>query len=138
MLVDPVRHPRDGRDVPVVPEAKLDVGRDFRAVVELDLLGAHDRPTPFRLHPPHVGERGRVAIAHPVAVRDLVEAVAGGDGSDPNGLEQDVEAVIDGHGGYLPIRFGPRNLVDLERRPDLPDLVRRHHRDAVDIVNASS
>ena len=109
VLVNLVGHPRDDRDVAVVPEAKLDVGSDLRAVVELDLLGAHDRPAPFRLHPAHVGDRGRVPIAHPVAVRHLVEAVAGGHGPDPDGLEQDVEAVIDGHGANLAIRFGPRS-----------------------------
>ena len=89
-FVDPVRHPRKHRDVAVVPEPQLDERGDVRRMVKLDLLGAHHRPAALRLHSAHPGERGRVAVAHAVAVRDLVEAVLRGHRTDVDRLEEDV------------------------------------------------
>jgi hypothetical protein len=40
-------------------------------------------------------------MAHPIAVRDLVEPVLGDHGTDPDRLEKDVEARIAGHGFNL-------------------------------------
>ena len=47
---------------------------------------------PSALTPRMCGERGRVAVAHAVAVRHLVEAVAGGHRPDLHRLEEDVES----------------------------------------------
>ena len=93
-LVDPVRDPREHRQVTVVPDAKLDEGGDVGGVVDLDLLGAHHRPAALRLDPPHPGERGRVPVPHAVAVRDLVEAVLRGHRADRDRLEEHVVAGV--------------------------------------------
>src|ERR1700679_1896187 len=58
--------------------------------MNLRLLRAHHRPTAFGLHAAHGCEGARIAIAEPVAMRYLVEAVAGRDGSEGYWLEQDV------------------------------------------------
>ena len=101
-LVDPVRHPRQHRDVAVVPQPQLDEGGDVRGVVELDLLGAHHRPAAFGLDPAHPGERGGVAVAHAVAVGDLVETVLRGHRPDGDRFEEDVVAgVTSGIAGHL-------------------------------------
>ncbi len=60
--------------------------------MDLDFLGADHGPAAFRLHTAHPGVRGRVAVPHPVAVRNLEEAVARSHGSEPHRLEEDVEA----------------------------------------------
>ena len=93
-FVNPVRHARKHRDVAVVPQPQLDERGDVRGMVKLYLLGAHNRPATLRLHPPHPRERGRVAVAHAVAVRDLVEAVLRGHRADGDRLEKDVVAGI--------------------------------------------
>ena len=79
-------------DVRCLPDPPLDVVTEVVAVVDLDLLGAHDRPTALGLHPSHDGVGGRIAMAHPVAVRDLEEAVARHDRPNRHGLEEDVVA----------------------------------------------
>ncbi|MNT93799.1 hypothetical protein D3C72_2353570 [compost metagenome] len=58
--------------------------------MKFHLLGADDRPAAFGLHAAHMGQRRRVAITHAVAVRHLVEAVAGGHRTDLHRLEQHV------------------------------------------------
>ena len=92
--MDPIRDPREHRDVAVVPEPELDVGGDVRGVMDLDLLGADHRPAPLRLDPAHPSERGRVAVPHSVAVRHLVEAVLRGHRADRDRLEEHVVARI--------------------------------------------
>ena len=89
-FVNPVRHARQHRDIAVVPQPQLDERGDVRGMVKLDLLGAHHRPAALRLHPAHPRERGGIAVAHAVAVRDLVEAVLRGHRADGDRLEQDV------------------------------------------------
>ncbi len=88
------------RDVLVVPDPSLDEAADVRALVELHLLGADDRPAALGLHPAHHGVRCRVAIAHPVAVRHLEEAVPGRHRADPHRLEQDVVARVAHRSGH--------------------------------------
>ncbi len=61
------------------------------------LLAADDAPAALGLDRPHDGERGRVAVAHAVAMRHLVEAVLGGDRADLYRLEQDVVSRIARH-----------------------------------------
>ena len=98
VLVHLLDHPGERRDVLVVPEPALGVRGDLGGGVDLDLLGADDGPAALGLDAAHERERRRVAVAHPVAVRHLEEAVARGDGPDPDGLEEDVVAGIAGDG----------------------------------------
>ena len=70
-----------------------DVGRG----VDLDLLGADDGPASLGLDAAHDRVRGRVAVAHAVAVRHLEEAVARGHRPELDGLEQDVVARVAAH-----------------------------------------
>ena len=65
--------------------------------MDLDLLGADDGPAALRLDAAHDGVRGRVAVAHPVAVRHLEEAVARGHRPELHRLEEDVVARVAGH-----------------------------------------
>ncbi len=82
------------RDVAVVPEHALDERRDVGGVVELDLLRADDGPAALRLDAAHLRVRGRVAVAHAVAVRHLEEAVPGRHRPEPHRLEEHVVAGI--------------------------------------------
>ena len=81
-------------NVGVVPQAALDEAADVGRGVDLDLLGAHDRPAALGLDAAHHRVGGRVAVAHAVAVRHLEEAVARGHRPEPDGLEQDVVAGV--------------------------------------------
>ena len=112
VLVHLLDQPLVHRDVGVVPEPALDVPGDVGRVVELDLLGAHDRPAALGLDAAHLGVGARVQVAHAVAVRHLEEAVAGRHRPDRHRLEQDVVARVararpgfgvtaDGGGHYL-------------------------------------
>src|SRR5690349_1438882 len=65
--------------------------------MDLDLLGADDGPAALRLDATHDGVRGRIAMAHPVAVRHLEEPVACGDRAELHGLEEHVVARIARH-----------------------------------------
>ena len=62
--------------------------------MDLDLLGADDGPAALRLDAAHHGVRGRVAVAHAVAVRHLEEAVARGHRPELHRLEEDVVARV--------------------------------------------
>jgi hypothetical protein len=95
---------REHRNILIGPDAQLDEGADFGGGMNLGLLGAYDAPAALRLDGPHRGERGRVAIAHAVAVRHLEKAVLGGDGADPHLLEQNIVTRITHLG---PIPFTP-------------------------------
>jgi hypothetical protein len=95
--VDRIDDESVGRDVFIVSEATLDVRRRLRRGMDLYLFGRDDRPPTFGLDPSHRGERGRVAVAHPVAVRHLEEPVSGRHRSDLDRLEQDVEARLASH-----------------------------------------
>ena len=88
------------RDVLVAPQAEFDVRCNVCRVVDFHHLGADHGPAAFRLHAAHGGQCGGVLVAHAVAVRHLVEAVACGDGADADGLEEDVVAGIAGHAGF--------------------------------------
>ncbi len=67
--------------------------------MDLRLLGAQHGPAAGRLHAPHLGIRGGIAIAGAVAMRHLVEAVLRDLGADLHRLEQDVVAWIARHDG---------------------------------------
>ncbi len=69
-------------------------GRHVRARVDVDLLGADHGPAALGLHAAHGRQRGRIAVTHAVAVRHLEEAVARGDRTDGNRLEEDVVARV--------------------------------------------
>ena len=62
--------------------------------MDLHLLGEDHAPAALGLHPAHLGGSRRVAVAATIAMRHLVEAVLGGDGPDPDRLEQDVVARV--------------------------------------------
>ncbi len=94
MRVHLLDEPLVSRNVGVVPQAALDEAADVRGRMDLDLLGAHDRPPAFGLDAAHHRVGGRVAVAHAVAVRHLEEAVACGHRPEPDRLEQDVVAGI--------------------------------------------
>ena len=96
MRVHLLDQPRVGRDVGVVPDPSLDEAPDVGRMVELDLLGADDRPAALGLDPAHHRVGGRVAVPHPVAVRHLEEPVARRHRADPDRLEQDVETRLAG------------------------------------------
>ena len=70
---------------------------DVGVGVDLDLLGADDRPAALGLDAAHHGVGGRIAITHAVAVGHLEEPVAGGDRADRDGLEEDVVAGVAHH-----------------------------------------
>ena len=82
------------RDVGVVPQPPLDVPARVRVGMEVDLLRADDGPAAFRLDAPHHRVRGRVAVAHPVAVRHLEEAVARRHRPELDRLEEHVVARV--------------------------------------------
>src|SRR5262245_47545288 len=82
------------RDIAFVPVAQLDERGDVATRVDLHLLRADYTPSPFGLHRAHRGERGRIAIAHAVAVRHLVEAVFRSHRSDADRLEEYVVSWI--------------------------------------------
>src|ERR1700681_4019029 len=65
--------------------------------MDLHFLRADDRPTAFCFHAAHGGVGLRSGVTHPIAVRDLVEAVLGDYGTDLDGFKQNVEAGITGH-----------------------------------------
>ena len=65
--------------------------------MEFDLLGADDGPAALGLDTAHHRMGGRVAVAHPVAVRHLEESVARGHRPELHGLEQDVVARVACH-----------------------------------------
>ena len=92
VLVHLLDEPLVRRQVGVVPEPSLDEAADVGRGMDLDLLGADDGPASLRLDAAHPRVRRRVAVTHPVAVGNLEEAVARGDGAELHGLEEDVEA----------------------------------------------
>ena len=86
------------RDVTVVPEPRLDVGRHVAARVDLALLGTDHGPAAFRLDFPHGGVRRGHRVTHPVAVGDLEEPVARHDRADAHRFEEYVVPRIPTHG----------------------------------------
>ena len=97
-----VDEPLVHRDVGVVPQPALDVAAGVRVGMEVDLLRADDRPAAFRLDAAHHRVRGRVAVAHAVAVRHLEEAVARRHRPEADRLEEHVVArVSHGFGNRL-------------------------------------
>jgi len=97
--VDGLGDPGDGGDVLVGPQPAFDGRGQVRGGVDLDLLGAHDRPPAFCLDLPHPGQGGDVAVAHPVAVRHLEEAVLRVQRADGYWLKQQVMARVAGDRG---------------------------------------
>ena len=94
-----VRHKPQRRNVAVVPETTLDIGGDIARWMNLHFLGADHRPAPLRLDAAHRRMSERLDMAHAIAVRYLKESVLGGDGAQPDGLEQNVVAGIARHLG---------------------------------------
>ena len=80
--------PGDQGYVVVIPEVKLDIGRDFGRMVDFALFGEDDAPAAMRLHPAHLRRCGRVAIARAVAMGHLIETVLRRDRADGQRLEQ--------------------------------------------------
>ena len=97
MLVHRLAHQRVVRDVVIVPQPRLDIGRHVAAGMDLAFLGRDHGPAALRLHAPHGGMGVRVAVAHAVAMRHLEKAVLRGDRPDADRLEQDVVARIARH-----------------------------------------
>ena len=90
-------HQRERWDIGVIPEARLHVRREVAARMDLALLGGDDGPAAFGLRLAHRCVRRGHLVPHAVAVRDLEEAVARGDGPDPHRFEKDVVAGVAGH-----------------------------------------
>ena len=59
--------------------------------MDLDFLGADHAPASFCFDAAHGGMSAWHTVAESVAVRDLVEAIRRGDGSDMEGLEEEGE-----------------------------------------------
>ena len=97
MGVDCIGNPRQHRHVLLIPIAQLDERGDVARRMDFHLLGAHHAPAAFGLYRPHGGQRRGVAVAHPVAVRHLVEAVLGPDRPDLNWLKENVVSGVAGH-----------------------------------------
>ena len=119
--VHELRHARERGDIALVPQTDLAGG--LGGGVDVALLGAHDRPAPFGLHPAHHRHRGGMEPPHAVAVGHLVEAVASGDRTDLHRLEEDVVTGIAGHdlcsqgsGSRNAIRLGPPCVLEPGRR----------------------
>ena len=90
MRMDAVAHQGQGRDVAVVPQARLDVGGQVAARVDLAFLGRDHGPAALGLDFAHgcVGEWHR--MAHAVAVGYLEETVLRRHRPDPHRGEEDV------------------------------------------------
>ena len=97
VLVHGIGHFCEYRQVVVVPQPQLDIGRNLRAVVHFGLLGEDDAPAALGLDPAHRRGRGRVAVAAAVAVRHLVKPVFRGNRPDLHRFEQDIVARISCH-----------------------------------------
>ena len=85
-------------DVVVVPEAQFHIGRDVRGRMHFNLLGADDAPAALGFHAAHFGARRDIAVAHSVAVRDLVEAIFRDFRPYGDGFKQHIVPRISCHG----------------------------------------
>ncbi len=54
---DLVRHLGDHRNVAIVPQTQLDIGRNLGRMVHLTLFGKDNAPAALRLDPAHLGRR---------------------------------------------------------------------------------
>ena len=115
VLVDASVDARKKREVGIVPNAHLDIRGNIGRMMDFRHLGAHDRPAAFRLHAAHRRHGGGVAITHAVTVRHLIKAIAGGDGSDADRLEEDVVTGIAAHAALLSISRTLSNRLGLRR-----------------------
>ena len=97
MRLDLLAHQRKRGDISVVPQAGFDIRRHIAARVDFTFFGADYRPATLGFDFTHGGMRFRHLVAHAVAVRDLVKAVACSDRADLNRLEQNVITGIAGH-----------------------------------------
>ena len=90
-------HQRLGPHIFVVPEGGVGSRRVVRSGMDRAVLGTHDRPASFRLNLAQGGKAAGHAIAHPRAVGHLVEAVLRANGTDLDGLEENVVTRVAGH-----------------------------------------
>ena len=97
VFVDLLRHAGEERNVTVVPQAALDDRAVLRAVVDLHLLRADNRPAALGLDAAHLSHAGGIGVTHAVAMRDLVEAVLRGQWADLHRLEENIVTHIAGH-----------------------------------------
>ena len=95
VVVHALGHVGQQAHIVVIPEGDLLV-RERRGVNRAE-LGTNERPAPFGVDLAHSIQGVGFFISHPGAVRHLVKAVRGGDGSDGERLEQNVVAGITGH-----------------------------------------
>ena len=101
-----VAHQAQRRYVVLVPQARLDIGRNIARGVDLALFGADDGPAALCFDLTHGGVRLWHGVAHTVAVWYLEEAVLGDNRADSQRLEQDVKTGVAGHGTAI---FGALN-----------------------------
>ena len=99
VLVDLLDHQGVAAHVVLIPDLGRLKGGVVGGPVDGAVLGVDDTPTALRLHAAHPSQRLGHAIPHPSTVGDLVEAILGRDGTDLNGLEEDVVTRIAAHGG---------------------------------------
>src|SRR6185312_4793281 len=85
-----VAHQRQRGNVIIVPKPRFHVRRDVAAEVHFADLGEYDAPSSLGLDGAHRRHPGWVSMSHPVAMRDLIEAVSRGDRADADRLEEDV------------------------------------------------
>ena len=83
-----------------VPQA--DAARIVGGMVDVALFVEDHPPAALRLDPAHRCQRRWMQPPHAVAVRCLVEAIAGGDRPEPHRLEQHVVSRISAHPERLP------------------------------------
>src|SRR5215208_5288025 len=91
------------RQVFIVPQPQLHIGRNVCRWMNLDLLGANDSPAALCLDTAHSRVLTAVAPSHAIAVRYLVKSVASGLRSDPHRLEQYiVTRITSAHSSEIP------------------------------------
>ena len=129
MAMHRLGHEGKRRNVVVVPEPRLLVGRDIAGRMDLAFLGADDRPSPFRLHAAHGGVRQRHVGPHAVAMRHLIEAIFRNDRPDADRFEQNVIARVARHRSPPAERTG--EIGPARRQKASPDEQVRFDRDPV-------
>ena len=123
VLVHRVGHQPVGADIFIVPERGIGEGLVVRGRVDRAEFGVDHAPAAFGLDPAHGGEHLRPTPAHAGAMGDLVKAVLGGDGSDADGVEQNIVPRVS-HGRSLchPHLSLPSGLPARSGHP-IPDVI---------------
>ena len=104
VLVDRGGHQSERRDVGIIPQACLHIRRYISARVDLTYLSENHGPPTLGLDTPHARHAGWISVAHPVAMRHLIEPIARSHRSDSNRFEKRVKSSVSVHIDHLGIR----------------------------------